>query len=88
MPQLDTYVFTLIQVEGTASLLVNPAYLPKENSQFYYSATQEVTKRIIVNEGDLRGMGLNTTVGYINSRICSSKFTASMLASTSSKRRS
>lgn len=85
MPVPESFVFTLIQVEGTANLLVNPAFLPKDAKDFYYTATQEVTKRIIVNEQDLRGMGLNETVRAYNNRISSSRYTASTPASTSSK---
>ena len=66
MQSLEGYVLTLIPVEGQANLYVNPAILPKENIHFYYSATQEVTKRVIINESDLKNMGLNQTVSARN----------------------
>ena len=85
VPSPDSYVFTLIPIEGKASLYVNPAFLPKQNDQFYYSALQEVVKRIIVNDNDIKGMGLNKTVSCLKSRIFLQRFTVNTPAGTSSR---
>ena len=83
LPDNENYVVTLVPVEGNASLYVNPAFLPKQNDQFYYNALQEMVKRVIINEADLKGMGLAQPVENTNPRTSSSKFTANIRADLS-----
>lgn len=64
--EIDSYAVTLVSVEGKANLYVNPGYLPKDNSLFYYSALQEMTKRVIIEKRELNGMGLSNPVNQYN----------------------
>jgi hypothetical protein len=57
----ETIVFTLVPIEGEANMFINPGILPKDNENFYYRATTNSAKRIIVEQRDISGMGLKNS---------------------------
>lgn len=61
-------VFTLIPTEGTAEMFINPGILPANDENFYYKATANTAKRIIVEKRDLEGMGIKNNLIHIKVR--------------------